>query len=138
MKPNVFFFQRRMINAMGELKIKLNNNQPLIDILLKKRQPEKVKPKELQFYNKDLNKYQKMAVEFTVSSKTISLIHGPPGNRCCANVFCIQYESNLILSLLLSYLIRSFTFVGVSAIYHIDITDILHLIFNKYEMMHVI
>jgi hypothetical protein len=78
-----------MLNAMGEIQLKLNKRQPLIDTLLKKTQPAKVKPKTLQLHNKELNKYQKEAVEFTVAAPVISLIHGPPGNSSCTITYCM-------------------------------------------------
>jgi hypothetical protein len=77
-----------MLKALEDLKEQLKNRQPLIDTLLNKTHPAKVKPKELQFYNQNLDKYQKEAVMFTVAAPVVSLIHGPPGKSSFIMIYC--------------------------------------------------
>ena len=49
------------------------------DIVLGKKEPEISEEDIEQFFNKNLNKYQREAVKRALASKELFLIHGPPG-----------------------------------------------------------
>jgi hypothetical protein len=51
------------LGLLGQTKLKPSSNQDAI----------------INFFDKNLNDYQKDAVKFALGSSVISLIHGPPG-----------------------------------------------------------
>lgn len=54
----------------------------LLYVLLGKQYPSQAEPvADIEFFDNHLNAYQKEAVEFSLGSPEIALIHGPPGKR---------------------------------------------------------
>lgn len=68
---------QRMLHAVSDLK----EHQILTDLLLIKRSPRTFEetPELADFQNKNLNPSQQKAVEDSLFSKDVFLIHGPPG-----------------------------------------------------------
>lgn len=73
---------KRMLQAMVKLKLlKDNEKTEILQILLgeKMLHPRQNDHPKLQFWNDKLNDSQKQAIEFSVFSSPITIIHGPPG-----------------------------------------------------------
>ncbi|MGM0640489.1 MAG: IGHMBP2 family helicase [Thermotogota bacterium] len=70
----------RMKEALFRFRNPEDNFKNLKKVLLEKKDPEKVKLEhDLELYDKNLNSFQKEAVNQSLSEKEIFLLYGPPG-----------------------------------------------------------
>lgn len=68
----------RMTHALNDLK-RDSSNTPLQRVLFGFQPPDVEEIKDVEFFDDTLNESQREAVRFSLTSKEIALVHGPPG-----------------------------------------------------------
>lgn len=81
-----------MLDALDDLEKVVSQEKHIWDHFFFKKEFECENIYALKWFNEDLNESQKEAVRFSLSSPSISLIHGPPGN--IGNRASMKYQLN--------------------------------------------